>query len=552
MTALVSFDRVFEVLDLQAADRGAAGAVAAARQRRRRPGQRPAIDFDHVSFRYPAAERGVAGLAGVDRAAGARAPGPAQPVLRDVTLHAPRRAADRPGRAVRRGQDHDHPPGVPALRPGRGRGAHRRPGPARRDPGLAARRGRRGHPGRAPVPRHDPGQPAATPGPRPPRRSWSRRCQAAQIWDLIAALPDGLDTVVGDRGYRLSGGEKQRLAIARLLLKAPSRGGARRGDRAPGLRVRGRRAAALKTALAGRTSLVIAHRLSTIREADQILVIDDGPGPRARARTRSCSRAGGLYAELYHTQFAGQEPRPRRSRDPGLRGSRLPRRPGPDPRLPPPGPSGAVAHPAEFLTRDRLDLAGLGQASAGGATSPARRRPSGPARRAPACAPAWTGSPRWLAAASAGWRITSSYRKRDHLAGGQLAAQPRHLAHRAPPAHRAPGRHGQAGPGGPVGLGLQAQQRARELGVDVHEPGPEPGQHPRISQHPGHRVPAVPDDLEDPRVTERVEQGLGAVHQVRAGIPVADDRLLADARPDAVERGRPRGTAGCSPGSSPR
>src|SRR5208282_2447645 len=94
-------------------------------------------------------------------------------------------------------------------------------------------------------------------------------CEAAQIWDLIASLPDGLDTVVGDRGYRLSGGEKQRVALARLLLKAPTVADLDSESEAAVQR-------ALKTALTGRTSLVIAHRLSTIRDADQILVIDAG------------------------------------------------------------------------------------------------------------------------------------------------------------------------------------------------------------------------------------------------------------------------------------
>ena len=101
-------------------------------------------------------------------------------------------------------------------------------------------------------------------------------CRAAQIWDMIAALPDGLDTIVGDRGYRLSGGEKQRVALARLLLKAPA---VVVLDEATAHLDSESEAAvqqALKTALAGRTSLVIAHRLSTIRDADQILVIDGG------------------------------------------------------------------------------------------------------------------------------------------------------------------------------------------------------------------------------------------------------------------------------------
>ena len=115
-------------------------------------------------------------------------------------------------------------------------------------------------------------------------------CRAAQIWDLVAGLPDGLDTVVGDRGYRLSGGEKQRVALARLLLKAPSvvvldEATAHLDSESEAAVQR-----ALKTALAGRTSLVIAHRLSTIREADQILVIEDGRVRRARHARRAAGR----------------------------------------------------------------------------------------------------------------------------------------------------------------------------------------------------------------------------------------------------------------------
>jgi ATP-binding cassette subfamily B protein len=132
-------------------------------------------------------------------------------------------------------------------------------------------------------------------------------CRAAQIWDLISVLPDGLDTIVGDRGYRLSGGEKQRVALARLLLKAPA---VVVLDEATAHLDSESEAAvqqALATALAGRTSLVIAHRLSTIREADQILVIDDGR-VRERGKHDDLLAAGGLYADLYHTQFARQEP----------------------------------------------------------------------------------------------------------------------------------------------------------------------------------------------------------------------------------------------------
>ncbi len=131
-------------------------------------------------------------------------------------------------------------------------------------------------------------------------------CEAAQVWDLISLLPDGLDTIVGDRGYRLSGGEKQRVALARLLLKAPSivvldEATAHLDSESEAAVQR-----ALKTALTGRTSLVIAHRLSTIREADQILVIDGGQVVE-HGRHEDLLAEGGLYAELYHTQFAGQE-----------------------------------------------------------------------------------------------------------------------------------------------------------------------------------------------------------------------------------------------------
>ncbi len=126
-------------------------------------------------------------------------------------------------------------------------------------------------------------------------------CKSAQIWDLIETLPNGLETMVGERGHRLSGGEKQRLAIARLLLKAPSivildEATAHLDSENEALVQ-----AALKEALKGRTSIVIAHRLSTVKEADQILVLNNGY-IEERGRHDELVEKGGLYSELYQRQ----------------------------------------------------------------------------------------------------------------------------------------------------------------------------------------------------------------------------------------------------------
>ena len=127
-------------------------------------------------------------------------------------------------------------------------------------------------------------------------------CRAARIDDLIVSLPDGYDTVVGERGYRLSGGEKQRLAIARVLLKNPAvvilDEATAHLDSETELLVQ----QALAAALSGRTSIVIAHRLSTIQAADQILVLDDGRIV-AKGTHASLITEGGLYADLYQTQY---------------------------------------------------------------------------------------------------------------------------------------------------------------------------------------------------------------------------------------------------------
>jgi ATP-binding cassette subfamily B protein len=133
-------------------------------------------------------------------------------------------------------------------------------------------------------------------------------CAAAQIGGLISQLPDGLDTVVGDRGHRLSGGEKQRIALARLLLKEPrvvvlDEATAHLDSESEAAVQR-----ALDNALEGRTSIVIAHRLSTIRRADQILVVSGGTVVESGTHEELLGRKG-VYAELYRTQFSEADDR---------------------------------------------------------------------------------------------------------------------------------------------------------------------------------------------------------------------------------------------------
>ena len=308
MTALVSFDRVFEVIDLKPLIDEKPGAVARTAPQRDgqapRAGSAPDVSFDQVSFRYPtASEVSLASLESIALPAPEKT-GPNQLALADVSFTAPAgtlTALVGPSGAGKTTITHLvsrlYDPVAGSVRIG---------GTDIRDVTLESLRDVVGVVTQDAHLYHDTlranllyARPQAT------EHELVLACQAAQIWELISGLADGLDTVVGDRGYRLSGGEKQRLAIARLLLKAPSvvvldEATAHLDSESEAAVQR-----ALKTALAGRTSLVIAHRLSTIREASQILVVSGGHIVE-RGRHEDLLAAGGLYADLYRTQFARQ------------------------------------------------------------------------------------------------------------------------------------------------------------------------------------------------------------------------------------------------------
>ncbi|MET7457382.1 ABC transporter ATP-binding protein [Streptomyces sp. NPDC005574] len=307
LTALVSFERVFEVLDLEPAiaDRPGAtalGIVATAGNpgNAGSAGAAPEIEFDRVSFRYPSsAETSLMSLEGVAGRGAEREP--AGPVLTELSFIAPagrltalvgpsgggkttitqlvpRLYEATSGAVLVGGRD---------VRDLTSSSLHAAVGVVTQDAHLF----------------HDTIRAnLAYACPKASEGDIIEACETAHIWDLVRSLPDGLDTVVGDQGHRLSGGERQRISLVRLLLKSPP---VVVLDEATAHLDSESEAAiqkALKTALAGRTSLVIAHRLSTVRDADQILVVDRGR-IRERGTHEQLLAADDLYAELHRAQF---------------------------------------------------------------------------------------------------------------------------------------------------------------------------------------------------------------------------------------------------------
>ncbi|MFJ9743147.1 ABC transporter ATP-binding protein [Streptomyces sp. NPDC101166] len=304
LTVLVSFDRIFEVLDLKPLVDQKPGAHDLPGSRRSAVGAQQVgaeIEFDHVSFRYPSAQE--VSLASLEPLAlKDKDRGDSAWILKELSFTAPAgklTALVGPSGAGKTTITQLVPRLYEATT-----GSVRVGGHDVRDVTLQSLSETVGVVSQETHMFHDTiranllyARPEAT------EEELIEACEAALIWDSVSRLPNGLDTVVGDRGYRLSGGERQRIALARLLLKSPpivvlDEATAHLDSESEAAIQR-----ALKTALAGRTSLVIAHRLSTIREADQILVVDAGR-IRERGTHEELLAKGGAYAALYQTQFA--------------------------------------------------------------------------------------------------------------------------------------------------------------------------------------------------------------------------------------------------------
>ncbi|HEY1826496.1 MAG TPA: ABC transporter ATP-binding protein, partial [Acidimicrobiales bacterium] len=295
MTVLVSFERIFEVLDIVPMIDEAPDAVAI-------PRGSASIEFDHVRFTYPSADE--VSLASLESVAVLES-GDRAEVLHDVSFSV------EPGHMVALvGPSGAGKTTISSLVPRLydvSEGTVRLSGIDVRQATMASVRDVVGVVTQDPHLFHDTlranllyARPEAN------EEDVLAALDQAQIGHLVGELPDGLDTVIGERGYRLSGGEKQRVALARLMLKAPDivvldEATAHLDSESEAAVQR-----ALRETLSGRTSLVIAHRLSTVREANELLVIDDGRIVE-RGTHAELLAAEGLYAELYRTQFAEQE-----------------------------------------------------------------------------------------------------------------------------------------------------------------------------------------------------------------------------------------------------
>lgn len=295
VTAIVSFERVFEVLDLEPLISDAPDAVAI-------PEGPATIEFDDVTFSYPSADK--VSLASLEEVAVLDTRG-GQEVLHGISFRA------EPGQMIALvGSSGAGKSTIASLLPRLydvDSGAVRVSGldvrrvtssSLRRTVGMVTQDGHLFH---------DTIRSNLTFA-RPEVSDdlvWDA-LRRARLEDLVRSLPDGLDTVVGDRGYRLSGGERQRLTIARLLIAAPSVVVLDEATSALDSTNESAVQEALSEAMADRTSLVIAHRLSTVRAADTILVLEAGRVVESGTHAELLA-TGGRYAELYETQFADQE-----------------------------------------------------------------------------------------------------------------------------------------------------------------------------------------------------------------------------------------------------